>query len=65
MLISLFKESKTYLRLHYNYKISELVNYKLYNQRVESFKILKKMSKLAYRLKLLSLMKIYSIIFIA
>ena len=65
MLISLLKESKTYLRLYYDYKISELVNYKLYNQRVESFKILEKVSKLAYRLKLLSLMKIHSVIFIA
>ena len=64
MLISLFKESKIYLRLHHNYKISELVNYKLHNQRVESFKILEKVNKLAYRLKLLSLMKIHSVIFI-
>ena len=65
MLISLLKESKTYLRLHHDYKISKLVNYKLYNQRVKSFKILEKMGKLAYRLKLSSLMKIHSMIFIA
>ena len=64
MLISLFKESKTYLRLYHNYKIFKLINYKLHNQGVESFEILKKMSKLAYRLKLLSLMKIYFMIFI-
>ena len=64
MLINLLKESKTYLRLYYNYKIFKLVNYKLYNQRIESFKILEKINKLAYRLKFLSLMKIYSVIFI-
>ena len=65
MSISLLKESKTYLRLYHNYKIPELVNYKLHNQRVEPFKILEKVSKLAYRLKLPPLMKIYSVIFIA
>ena len=65
MSISLLKESKTYLRLYHNYKIPELVNHKLYNQRVESFKILEKVGKLAYRLKLPSLMKIHPMIFIA
>ena len=64
MSINLLKESKTYLRLYHNYKIFKLVNYKLYNQRVKSFKILEKVSKLAYRLKLLSLIKIHSVIFI-
>ena len=54
-----------YLYLHYKYKISRVKNYKLHNQRVDLFKILEKMKRLAYRLDLPSLMKIYSMISVA
>ncbi len=63
--LSLFKKSKIYLRLYYGYKILGLSNHKLYNQRVGSFKILEKVGKLAYRLKLPLLIRIHSIIFVA
>ena len=56
-----------YLRLHQDYTISNLTNKKLSNQKIDFFKILKLIdkSKQTYRLKLSSIMKIHSIIFIA
>ena len=60
--INFFKKSLIYFRLYYEYKISKFNNYKLYNQRVGSFKILKKIGKLVYRLKFLLIMIIYSIV---
>ena len=56
-----------YFRLHQNYTISNLTNKKLSNQKIDFFKILKSIdkSKQTYRLKLSSVMKIHSIIFIA
>ena len=53
-----------YLRLYYEYKIPRIKNYKLYNQRVDLFKILEKIKRLIYRLDLSPLMKIYSIILV-
>ena len=55
-----------YLRLHQNYIISNLFNRKFFNQRVDSFKILKTISNnQTYRLKLSSIMKIHLVVFIA
>ena len=56
-----------YFRFHQNYTISNLINKKLSNQKVDFFKILKSIDKFkqTYRLKLSLIMKIYSIIFIA
>ena len=56
-----------YLRLHQSYTISDLFNKKLFNQRVEPFKVLKAVgkSKQVYRLKLFPVMKIHPVIFIA
>ena len=55
-----------YLRLHQRYIIFGLTNKKLFNQRVESFKIIEAMNKFrqAFRLKLSSVMKIHFVIFI-
>ena len=56
-----------YLRLHQEYIIPDLANKKLFNQRIESFKIIEAMnkSKQTFKLKLSSIMKIHPIIFIA
>lgn len=54
-----------YLRLHHDYTILELENKKLFNQRTDSFKVLSKIEKLIYELKLSLIMIIYSVIFIA
>ena len=40
--INVFKKNIIYLRLHHKYKILKFNNYKLHNQRVDSFKVLKK-----------------------
>ena len=58
-------DNYAYLYLYNNYTIPNLINKKLYQQRVNSFKILKKIDTLIYRLKLFSIMKIHSIISIA
>lgn len=63
--LSVLKESSIFLRLHHKYKISGVINHKLHNQRVSSFKILEKVEKLIYRLKLSSLMLMYSIVSVA
>ena len=54
-----------YLCLHQNYIILRLTNHKLSHQRIDSFEILKKIKKLAFRLRLPFIMKIHSIINIA
>ena len=55
-----------YLYFHQNYTIFNLFNKKLFNQRVEFFKILKTIdNNQIYRLQLFFIMKIYLIIFIA
>ena len=55
-----------YLRLHQSYTIVDLSNKKLFNQRVDSFKIIEAVDKFRqiWRLKLFFIMKIYSVIFI-
>ncbi|KAL8819069.1 MAG: hypothetical protein Q9191_007813, partial [Dirinaria sp. TL-2023a] len=55
-----------YLRFYQSYTILELANRKLSQQRVESFKILEAVEKerQTFRLKLSSIMKIHSVIFI-
>ena len=53
---------RVYLRLHQNYIISKLINYKLSHQRVGFFEILKRIEKLTFRLRLSFIMKIHSII---
>ena len=63
--LSVSRESSIYLRLHYEYKISKVKNYKLHNQRVDLFKILDKVKRLIYRLDLSSLIKIHPVISVA
>ena len=52
-----------YLRLYQKYIISSLINKKLFNQRVDFFKVIEIVNKLKqiYRLKLSSIIKIHSI----
>ena len=45
-------DEKTYLRLHHEYSLSFKFNRKLFNQRIDSFRIKKKMKRLVYELKL-------------
>lgn len=58
-------EEKAYLWLHQRYILLEAPNKKLSRQRVGLFKIIKKVDKLAYKLKLLPLMRIYPVVSIA
>ena len=58
-------EEKAYLWLHQRYTLLEAPNKKLSRQRVGLFKIIKKVDKLAYKLKLLPLMRIYPVVSIA
>jgi hypothetical protein len=51
-----------YLRLHKEYTQSDMINRKFSKQRLESIKILEKIDKLTYRLKVLVTWKIHSII---
>ena len=53
-----------YLKLHSRYIIFELFNRKLFYQRVRSFKVVEAIEKTrqVFRLKLSSIMKIYSVI---
>ena len=60
--LRLTRDNITYLRLHYEYEISDLVNRKLYYQRIDPFKILEKIKSLAYRLKLSSIIKIHFVV---
>ena len=63
-IVKLREESLVYLRFHYNYSILD-INLKLFNQRVEFFKILSKISDLVYLMKLSNIINIHSIILIA
>jgi len=56
---------KMYLRLHQEYIILELSNHKLSYQRVELFIVFQKIDNLAFRLQLLLVIRIHSIISIA
>ena len=62
--IDLKKSLYVYLKLHHDYIIASIINKKLFNQRVESFKILKKIENLTYHLKLSFVMKIHFIMFV-
>ena len=62
--LKLAVDDYVYLCLYNNYTISNFINKKLNQQRVNFFKILKKIDILIYRLELFLIMKIYSIIFI-
>ena len=62
--IKLTINNYVFLRLHVDYIIFELSNKKLNQQRVDSFKILKKINILIYWLQLSFVMKIHSMIFI-
>ena len=53
-----------FLRLHVDYIICELSNKKFNQQRVDFFKILKKIDILIYRLKLSLVMQIHFVVFI-
>ena len=59
--LRLTRDNITYLRLHHEYEISNLINRKLYHQKIGPFKIFEKIKSLIYHLKLSSIMKIYSI----
>ena len=62
----LFKKKKyVYLRLNKEYKLSRKFNSKLSQQRCEFFKILKRVERLVYKLKLLSVWRVHSVMFIA
>lgn len=58
------KKDETFFKLYYDYFISSLINKKLSQQRVKSFKILNKINYLIYKLRLSSIIKIHFIIFI-
>ena len=62
--LDLKKSDLIYLQLHHSYNLSGLQNPKLSNQRVDSFKIIKKIDFLTYYLELLCTMKIHSVVFI-
>ena len=59
------KENEIYFNLYHEYFISELSNRKLSQQRIGFFKMLTKIDFLAYKLQLLFVIRIYSIISIA
>ena len=63
--VNLIVDSYVFIRFFVEYIISNFFNHKLNQQRVEFFKILKKIETLTYRLKLSSIMRIYLVIFIA
>ena len=61
------KDDSAYLRLHkdYNISINAIITRKLEQQYVESFKILKKIEYLAYKLNLLEHWRVNSVIIVA
>ena len=63
--LKLIVNDYAYLCFYNDYIISDFTNQKLHQQRVNFFKILKKIDTLIYRLKLSFVMKIHSVIFIA
>ena len=60
--IDLKKKFEIYLRLHHEYTISNIINRKLSNQRVDSFKILQKIDKLIYKFELFFVIIIHSVV---
>ena len=62
--IDLKKNLYVYLKLYHDYIILNIINKKLFNQRVESLKVFKKIENLTYHLKLSFVMKIHFIMFI-
>ena len=64
--MKLTSKSLIYLCFHQDYTILDLFNKKLFNQRVDFFKILKTIdNNQIYLLQLFSIMRIHSMIFIA
>ena len=62
--IQLIVDEYAYICFYNKYIISNFINKKLYQQRVNFFKILKKIETLVYRLELFLIIFIYLIIFI-
>ena len=62
--LKLLKKSEVYLRFHYNYKIFNIKNRKLYHQRAGFFKVFNKIDMFIYRFELSLMMNIHFIIFI-
>ena len=60
--LKLTVDDYVYLCLYHDYTILDLINKKLNQQRVDFFKILKKINTLTYRLELSSIMQIHSMI---
>ncbi len=63
--LNLKMKNVVYLRLHKEYTQSELFNKKFFKQRLKFVKILEKIKKLAYKLKILTSWKIHSVISVA
>jgi hypothetical protein len=57
-------EKKTFLRLHKEYNLSEVINRKLSQQRCDSFTMKRRVEQLAYELDILKRWKIHSMIFV-
>ena len=53
-----------YLRLHYDYTISNVINKKLLQQRIDFFIILNKIDNFVYRLNFSLIIIIYFIVFV-
>ena len=64
IVLKLTRDNITYLRLYHEYEISNLINRKLYYQKIDSFKILEKVKSFVYYLKLSSIIKIHFIVLI-
>ncbi len=58
-------EDKVYLRLHYEYFLFEKENFKLFNQRFDSYTVKRKVDNVVYELNLSLNTRIHSIISIA
>ena len=58
-------KDKVLLRLHCKYKLSEIINWKLKQQFIRSFRVAEQIKYLIYYLNLSSAWKIHNIIFIA
>ena len=63
--LNLKKNFKMYLRLYYDYTISNIINKKLLQQRVNFFIFLNKINNLVYRLDFSSIIIIYLVVFVA
>ncbi len=58
-------EDKVFLRLHHEYSLSKKSNFKLSNQRANSYTIIRKIENAAYELNLSENSRIHFVIFIA